>query len=158
MIDLIKELAESARWNLEIFDGKLKISGRILSPIEAQAAGIASKSLMSKMLDLIQEQENQSSEEKEEQDLLQKISALTAEDVLSFGAMQDRVICQVVDQASEDGDSWEKLILVPHEKMQNPSRNALWVGVISQEDKNQIFERAMKGLKGGESALNNFPK
>jgi len=160
MIDMIKQLAEAARWELEIFSGALKIQGRILSPVEAQAAGIASRSLMGKMLELIKEQEK--GEPKEEQDeqqaLLSKISSLTPEDVLSFGNMQDRVLCQVVDKASQDGQSWEKLTLVHHETQQNPSRNALWVGMIPQEDKNKIFERAMQGLKGGELALSNFPK
>ena len=54
---MIKQLAEAARWELEIFSGALKIQGRILSPVEAQAAGIASRSLMGKMLELIKEQE-----------------------------------------------------------------------------------------------------
>ena len=57
MIDVIKKLADAARWELEIFSGALKILGRILSPVEAQAAGIASRSLMGKMLEIIKGQE-----------------------------------------------------------------------------------------------------
>lgn len=159
MIDVIKKLADAARWELEIFDGALKLQGRILSPVEAQAAGIASRSLMGKMLEIIKGQEEGKEEEEDEQDsLLSKIASLTPEDVLNFGNMQDRVLCQVVDKASQDGENWEKLTLVHHEKQQNPARNALWVGMIPQEDKNKIFERAMQGLKGGEIALNSFPK
>ncbi len=159
MIDVIKKLADAARWELEIFDGALKIQGRILSPVEAQAAGIASRSLMGKMLEIVKEQESAKEEEgDEEQILLSKIASLTPEDVLNFGNMQDRVLCQVVDKASQDGENWEKLTLVHHEKQQNPARNALWVGMIPQDDKNKIFERAMQGLKGGEIALNSFPK
>ena len=154
MIDFIKELAESARWELEIFEGKLKISGRVLSPIEAQAAGVASRALMSKMMSLVTDKEE--TEEEEAEQILNKLDSLTAEDVLSFGAMQDRVLCQVVDKVSKDGDSWEKLKLVPHESMQNPARHALWVGVFSQDDKNLIFEKAMSGLKGGEDQLASF--
>ena len=159
MIDVIKKLADAARWELEIFSGALKIQGRILSPVEAQAAGIASRSLMGKMLEIIKGQEEGKQEEEDEQEaLLSKIASLTPEDVLNFGNMQDRVLCQVVDKASQDGENWEKLTLVHHEKQQNPARNALWVGMIPQEDKNKIFERAMQGLKGGELALNSFPK
>tara|TARA_R100000773_G_scaffold22502_1_gene19813 strand:- start:124 stop:603 length:480 start_codon:yes stop_codon:yes gene_type:complete len=159
MIDVIKKLADAARWELEIFSGALKIQGRILSPVEAQAAGIASRSLMGKMLEIIKGQEEESQEQQDEQEaLLSKIASLTPEDVLNFGNMQDRVLCQVVDKASQDGENWEKLTLVHHEKQQNPARNALWVGMIPQEDKNKIFERAMQGLKGGEIALNSFPK
>ena len=159
MIDVIKKLADAARWEIEIFSGALKIQGRILSPVEAQAAGIASRSLMGKMLEIIKGQEEESQEQQDEQEaLLSKIASLTPEDVLNFGNMQDRVLCQVVDKASQDGENWEKLTLVHHEKQQNPARNALWVGMIPQEDKNKIFERAMQGLKGGEIALNSFPK
>lgn len=150
MLNILKDLAEKSRWKIECFDGQLHLSGRVLSPIEAQAAGIASKTLMMKMMQVLNK------EEEAEEQILKKIESLTPEDLLSFGAMQDRILCQVVDKASQDGENWEKLILCHNETQQNPLRNVLWVGVLSQEDKNLIFENAMLSVKGASDSLGNF--
>jgi len=146
MLSVLTEIAEKARWNQEAFQGKLIFSGRVLSPIEAQAAGIASKTLISRMVSSIQQ------EEAEQKTFEQQIENITPEDILTFGAMQDRVLCQVIDKASQDGgESFEKIKLVQFEAQQNPEKNVLWVGMISQEDKNSIFELAMVSVK--EAAL-----
>ena len=122
MLSVLTEIAEKARWKLDAFEGKLKLSGRVLSPIEAQAAGIASKTLISRMMATMKE------DEADPMTFEQKIEKITAEDILTFGAMQDRVLCQVVDKASQDGgETWEKLTLVQFEKQQNPKKNILWV-------------------------------
>ena len=151
MLSVLTEIAEKARWQLDAFQGKLKLSGRILSPIEAQAAGIASKTLISRMMQTMKE------EKEREMTLEQQIEKITPEDILTFGAMQDRVLCQVVDKASQDGgETWEKLTLVQFEKQQNPKKNVLWVGMITQEDKNSIFEEAMMSVKEAADQADNF--
>lgn len=151
MLSVLTEIAEKARWQLDAFQGKLKLSGRILSPIEAQAAGIASKTLISRMMQTMKD------EKESEMTLEQQIEKITPEDILTFGAMQDRVLCQVVDKASQDGgETWEKLTLVQFEKQQNPKKNVLWVGMISQEDKNSIFEEAMMSVKEAADQADNF--
>jgi len=151
MLSVLTEIAEKARWNLTAFNGKLHLSGRVLSPIEAQAAGIASKTLISRMAATM------STEESEQISFEEKLEKITPEDILTFGAMQDRVLCQVVDKASQDdGASWEKLTLVHHEAQQNPAKNVLWVGMISQEDKNAIFEKAMISVKEAADSAENF--
>lgn len=151
MLSVLTEIAEKARWKLDAFEGKLKLSGRVLSPIEAQAAGIASKTLISRMMATMKE------DEAEPMNFEQKIEKITAEDILTFGAMQDRVLCQVVDKASQDGgETWEKLTLVQFEKQQNPKKNILWVGMITQEDKNAIFEEAMMSVKEAADQADNF--
>ncbi len=153
MLSVLTEIAEKARWKLPAFSGKLHLSGRVLSPIEAQAAGIASKTLITRMMSTIRE------EEAEELTLDQKIEKITPEDILTFGAMQDRVLCQVVDKASQDGgETWEKLTLVQYEAQQNPNKNVLWVGMISQDDKNLIFEEAMVSVKEAADKAGNFRK
>jgi hypothetical protein len=153
MLSVLTEIAEKARWQLDAFQGKLKLSGRILSPIEAQAAGIASKTLISRMMQTMKE------EKESEMTLEQQIEKITPEDILTFGAMQDRVLCQVVDKASQDGgETWEKLTLVQFEKQQNPKKNVLWVGMITQEDKNSIFEEAMMSVKEAADQADNFPE
>jgi hypothetical protein len=151
MLSVLTEIAEKARWKLDAFEGKLKLSGRVLSPIEAQAAGIASKTLISRMMATMKE------DEADPMTFEQKIEKITAEDILTFGAMQDRVLCQVVDKASQDGgETWEKLTLVQFEKQQNPKKNILWVGMITQEDKNAIFEEAMMSVKEAADQADNF--
>ena len=151
MLSVLTEIAEKARWQLDAFQGKLKLSGRVLSPIEAQAAGIASKTLISRMMQTIKD------EKESEMTLEQQIEKITPEDILTFGAMQDRVLCQVVDKASQDGgETWEKLTLVQFEKQQNPKKNVLWVGMITQEDKNSIFEEAMMSVKEAADQADNF--
>jgi len=151
MLSVLTEIAEKARWQLDAFQGKLKLSGRILSPIEAQAAGIASKTLISRMMQTMKD------EKESEMTLEQQIEKITPEDILTFGAMQDRVLCQVVDKASQDGgETWEKLTLVQFEKQQNPKKNVLWVGMITQEDKNLIFEEAMMSVKEAADQADNF--
>lgn len=153
MLSVLTEIAEKARWQLSAFQGKLKFSGRVLSPIEAQAAGIASKTLISRMMATMKE------DKPEEMSFEKRIENITAEDILTFGAMQDRVLCQVVDKASQDdGATWEKLTLVQYEKQQNPKKNVLWVGMISQEDKNAIFEQAMMSVKEAAEQAENFPE
>lgn len=151
MLSVLTEIAEKARWQLDAFQGKLKLSGRILSPIEAQAAGIASKTLISRMMQTMKD------EKESEITLEEQIEKITPEDILTFGAMQDRVLCQVVDKASQDGgETWEKLTLVQFEKQQNPKKNILWVGMITQEDKNSIFEEAMMSVKEAADQADNF--
>jgi len=159
MIPILQEIAEKSRWNLLCFNGKLHLSGRILSPIEAQAAGIASKTIMLKMYQAMKQlpTEEESEEEKDNR-LLQQMEKLKPEDLLDFGKMQDRVICQVVDKASQDGEAFEKIHLVPNEGQQNPSRNILWVGLLSQDDKNLIFDAAMVSVKEATESVDKFRK
>lgn len=156
MIPILQEIAEKSRWNLVCFNGKLHLSGRILSPIEAQAAGIASKTIMLKMYQAMKELPEEESEEEKNNRLLQQMEKLNPDDILDFGKMQDRVICQVVDKASQDGESFEKIHLVTNEGQQNPSRNILWVGMLSQDDKNSIFDAAMLSMKEATESVDKF--
>ena len=48
--DILKEIAESAKFEMKIFDGALTIEGRILSPAEVEAAGLASALLASQVI------------------------------------------------------------------------------------------------------------
>lgn len=156
MLPILKEIADKSRWNLKVFEGQLHLSGRILSPIEAQAAGIASKTIMLKMYNAMKEMPTEESEEEKEQRLIHQMESLKPQDLIDFGSMQDRVICQVCDKASEDGENYEKIVLVQNEGQQNPTRNFLWVGMLSQDDKNAIFDAAMYSVKEASPTLDNF--
>ena len=157
MLQILEKIAEKSRWNLTCFQGRLHLSGRILSPIEAQAAGIASKSIMMKMYQAMMEsEEKELSKEEQETEILKKLNSLKADDLLNFGQMQDRVVCQVVDKASEDGEEYERITFVTNEQQQNPARHHLWVGLLSQEDKNAIFEAAMQSVKEATVGVESF--
>ena len=158
MLPILTEIAKKSRWNITAFDGKLHLSGRILSVIEAQSAGIASRALMMKMFQVMKEDEETKAEENltEDEIVIQRLESLKADDLLDFGKMQDRVVCQVTDKASEDGETFEKITFVPNEGQQNPSRNCLWVGLLHQDDKNKIFEAAMISVQEVSDQAENF--
>ena len=48
--DILKEIADAAKFEMMIFDGALRIEGRILSPSEVEAAGLASALLASQVI------------------------------------------------------------------------------------------------------------
>jgi hypothetical protein len=160
MLQILEQLAGKSRWTIACFQDKLHISGRILSPIEAQAAGIASKAIMVKMYEVMLANQDDpkpdQTEEEAQAAMLAKLENLKSEDLINFGQMQDRVICQVVDKASEDGETFERLQLVMNEGQQNPGRNTLWVGILDQEDKNAIFEAAMLSVREATQEVGNF--
>ena len=41
-MNILQEIAKASRWVETIFDGKLTIEGRILSPAESESAGLSS--------------------------------------------------------------------------------------------------------------------
>ena len=158
MLPILTEIAKKSRWNITAFDGKLHLSGRILSVIEAQSAGIASRALMMKMFVALKDDDDTESEENltDDEMMMQRLESLKADDLLDFGKMQDRVVCQVTDKASQDGENFEKISFVPNEGQQNPTRNCLWVGLLSQDDKNKIFEAAMISVQEVSDQAENF--
>ena len=42
MLELLKEIQDSSKFTIPIFDGALLVEGRILSPAEVEAAGLTS--------------------------------------------------------------------------------------------------------------------
>tara|TARA_R100001086_G_scaffold53811_3_gene24074 strand:+ start:9728 stop:10204 length:477 start_codon:yes stop_codon:yes gene_type:complete len=158
MLPILTEIAKKSRWNITAFEGKLHLSGRILSVIEAQSAGIASRALMMKMFVALKDDDDTESEENltDDEMMMQRLESLKADDLLDFGKMQDRVVCQVTDKASQDGENFEKISFVPNEGQQNPTRNCLWVGLLSQDDKNKIFEAAMISVQEVSDQAENF--
>jgi hypothetical protein len=54
MLSFIKEVDDSTKFQIEVFDGKVVLQCRILSPIEAEAAGMSTSLVASSMMDTAQ--------------------------------------------------------------------------------------------------------
>jgi hypothetical protein len=169
MKKFIKEIAASSKWRIAAFGGQLLIEGRILSPAQAQAAGLASGLIASEIafdrtgeeFKALQERiEGQKEEEINPSDLVmltQILKKIRPEQMINLSDHQDRVICQCVQRASMDeGATWDKLTLCMAEGQQNPDQGRLWVGMLTTEDRNEILDKCLKGHKEAALKLSRF--
>ena len=166
--DILKEIAEAAKFNLEIFDGALIIEGRILSPAEVEAAGLASALLASqvikgksqeqitKMQDAAQKA--QDGEVENIDFLLQMANTINPRMLEEMSVKEDQLIIKCVKKCSKDGNRWEPLHLVDAVERQDPKQNRLWVGMLLAEDRKSILDRALKGHKEASDKLKSFRK
>tara|TARA_Y100000004_G_scaffold184490_1_gene233596 strand:+ start:5166 stop:5675 length:510 start_codon:yes stop_codon:yes gene_type:complete len=164
--NILKEIAEAAKFTLEIFDGALKIEGRILSPAEVEAAGLASALLASQVMkgksqDQIQRMKEaaeqvQSGDEGNIDALLAMANNINPRMLEEMSIKEDQLIIKCVKRCSKDGSNWEPLILVDGIERQDPKQNRLWVGMLLSEDRKKILDRAMKGHKEAADRLKSF--
>ncbi len=164
--DILKEIANSAKFEMTIFNGVLKIEGRILSPSEVEAAGLASALLASQVIKGKNQAEIQRMQEAAQaaQDgdtqnldvLLSLANSINPRMLEEMSVKEDRLIMKCVKRCSKDGSRWEPLILVDAIEQQDPSRNKLWVGMLLAEDRKAILDRAMKGHKEAGERLKSF--
>lgn len=164
--DILKEIANSAKFEMTIFNGVLKIEGRILSPSEVEAAGLASALLASQVIKGKDQAEIQKMQEAAQaaQDgdtqnldmLLSLANSINPRMLEEMSVKEDRLIMKCVKRCSKDGSRWEPLILVDAIEQQDPSRNRLWVGMLLAEDRKEILDRAMKGHKEAGERLKSF--
>ena len=150
--NILKEIANSSRWKLPVFDGRIQFEGRILSVKESETAGLASGLIAANLAspeDLKQMQKLSELDEDKESDLeeLIKITRTLKPEMLSkLSESNEKIICQVVKKVSiDDGSTWEKIQLVTAEEQQNADKNILWVGVLSNEDRDSILDKALIG-------------
>ena len=164
--DILREIANSAKFEMTIFNGVLKIEGRILSPSEVEAAGLASALLASQVIKGKNQAEIQRMQEAAQaaQDgdtqnldvLLSLANSINPRMLEEMSVKEDRLIMKCVKRCSKDGSKWEPLILVDAIEQQDPSRNKLWVGMLLAEDRKAILDRAMKGHKEAGERLKSF--
>ena len=164
--DILREIANSAKFEMTIFNGVLKIEGRILSPAEVEAAGLASALLASQVIKGKNQAEIQRMQEAAQaaQDgdtqnldvLLSLANSINPRMLEEMSVKEDRLIMKCVKRCSKDGSKWEPLILVDAIEQQDPSRNKLWVGMLLAEDRKAILDRAMKGHKEAGERLKSF--
>jgi len=164
--DILKEIADAAKFEMKIFDGALKIEGRILSPAEVEAAGLASALLASQVikgksqeqLRAMQEAAEKAQEGEAEniEMLLQMANTINPRMLEEMSVKEDQLIIRCVKRCSKDGAKWEPLHLVDAVERQDPRQNRLWIGMLLAEDRKAILDRAMKGHKEASERLKSF--
>tara|TARA_R100001086_G_C11824341_1_gene254904 strand:+ start:852 stop:1328 length:477 start_codon:yes stop_codon:yes gene_type:complete len=153
-------IASVSRWQLDVFDGRLKIEGRILSVAEAETAGLASGLLLATMAspkELIAAA--QASEDDRMQAILKMSNKIKPSQIAKLNEENDRIICKVIKKGSMDGGkTWEALQVVTAEEQQNPKENKIWVGVFAEKDRQSILDNALEGHKEAVDRAANFRK
>ena len=172
MKDFLKELVQDSFWRVECFGGQVLIEGRILTPTEAERAGLASSLIAAQIIkdqrsagsQAIQDiatkaQEGEDLTEQEQDQLIGFMSSLRPEQLAAMSDQEDRILCEVVKRGSSDGgSSWDRLFLVTGIDQQNPETGALWVGMLSKEDRKAILQAAMSGHEEAAKKAGNFRK
>jgi len=179
---MLKQFIEKAEqvstFEVVCFDGALKLRGNMLSPVEAQAIGLAS-SLIS--VDIIQSSKGKIEElaevsktisdehhpmsEDELVNAMRKLKGIDPEKLRLVGEHQSRVICQCVREAcilTNDNEQdrglgeWEKITIVMHKEQQSAENNRLWVGVIPTDDRVVLVDAIMSQQMEAAEQLRNF--
>ena len=170
MLELLKEIQDSSKFTIPIFDGALLVEGRVLSPAEVEAAGLTSSMIAREIIpkngagsSFMQLQKKISGKEIDEldeetlQQIMDAMSTVKPESLLKMEEQQNKILCLIVQRASQDqGMSWERLHLVTAVDQQNAESNRLWVGMISKDDRVAIMEKALSGHKEAADRVSNF--
>lgn len=167
--NILEEIIASASFTVDVFNGMIKLEGRILSPSEVEAAGLASALLASaifkgqskeqieKTKDIAERVEN--GEVDDISELMDMIGQMSPEQLERIAEREDRLLMRCVRRCSKDGGAnWENLHLVGGIDQQNAKQNRLWVGMLSKEDRKAILDRAMSGHKEAAARLAGFRK
>lgn len=171
MKEALRAITQSAKFTLPIFGGVLQIEGRILSPAETEAAGLTSSMIATEMLPKkaqggfaslqarIAGRKFEDLEDSLVEELIKAMGTLRPESITKMEQAQDRLLTQIVQRASsDDGKTWERLILVTAVDQQNPDSGRLWVGMLSKEDRQAILDQALTGHKEATARLATFRK
>jgi len=165
----IQKIQEATTAKIEVFGGLVVLECKILSPLEAEAAGLASSLVASSVLDPNQLKkiarrkqilERAESEEAGEEDLEQLLNMMQGFDptkLMKIEEHQNKILKQVVIRASEDGgETFEDLVLVDSVEDQDAENNRLWIGAIPKEDRNKIMTVVMNHHKEVVDHLQTF--
>jgi hypothetical protein len=165
--NILEEIIASASFEIDAFDGLIKIEGRILSPSECEAAGLASAMIASAIFkgqNKEQIQDLQRTAKKIEdgdvddiEEILKITSSISPEQMERIAEREDRLLIKCVRRCSKDnGQTWEPLHLVSVVDQQNAKQNRLWVGMLNSEDRKAILDRAMQGHREASDKLKSF--
>lgn len=170
----LEQIANSAVFQIDVFDGLLKLEGRILTPAETESVGLSSSLLASELmasssgssggsiLNLQKEIEGKDFSELEEsqvQRLLDYAKSIKPESLIRISEKEDHLLCKIIRRGSQDkGKTWEKLKLVTAIDQQDAKNGTLWVGVLPKEDRQKILDAAMISKKEAGARLRTFRK
>jgi len=164
--DFLTEVQQQSIFELPIFGSQLFIRGRILSPSEIEKASLMNSLMLQALastgeLSQVQQMSKKLQEDEVDENIMQQaysiLSKIRPEQIEQINKSQDLLVAQCISHArkSED-DEWEKIQIVLTQQEQNPDRNMLWVGMIPQNDRQQIISMAMNGHKGAVERLATF--
>ena len=171
MKEALSRIIAAGRWELPLFGGSVLVRGRILSPAEAESAGLATYLLMTQLADprelarvaSLQKRADEiksgegTDEEMEEFIGLAGKLGINPDALNRMAESQDRLICQVVKSASIDGgQTWERLAMVQREEQQDAAAGRLWIGMLSKEDRDTILSKALQGHKEASERIAGF--
>jgi hypothetical protein len=166
--DFIAEAVQSTFFEIPIFDGRLLIRGRILSPSEIERASLSNSLLLQNVLSdkggMSEVQRLQSELTKPDVDdstierAYKFLERVRPEQLSKVSENQDMIIRNCITHArrADDGESWERIHFVLHQEQQNADSNRLWVGVLSPIDRSAILKRALDGQKEAGERLKSF--
>lgn len=165
----IQRIQEKTTAKIECFGGQVLLECKILSPLEAEAAGLASSLVASSVLDPNQMKkiarkkeilERAEAEDATDQDLEQLLNLMQGFDptkLIKIEDHQNKILKQVVIRASEDGgETFEDLLLVDTIEEQDPENNRLWIGAIPKDDRTKILAVVMNNHKEVTDHLQTF--
>ena len=152
MKHIINQIISQSKFTVSAFAGKLLLEGRILSPSEAHAAGLTSGLLAAAMADPKQlqamSQIKDDGTDQNFEEILQLAKRIRPENIEAMGEAHDKILCRVIKRASSDnGETWQNIILVEGVDQQDAEKNRLWVGMIPEDDRKQILDHALQGHK-----------
>jgi hypothetical protein len=165
----IQKIQEATTAKVEVFGGLVVLECKILSPLEAEAAGLASSLVASSVLDpnqlkklarrkqILERAEAEDAGEEDLEQLLNLMQGFDPAKLMKIEEHQNRILKQVVIRASEDGgETFEDLVLVDSIEEQDAENNQLWVGAIPKEDRNKIMSIVMNHHKEVADHLQTF--
>lgn len=157
-MSILQEIAKASRWVETIFDGKLTIEGRILSPAESESAGLSSALIASTLTSQEDLKKIQDMVEKEpdENDIFEWSKRIKPEKLLELAAQNDKIICSCVRKFSIDGKTFEDFKLVFHEKDQDAEKNHLWIGMIGDSDRAKLLNHCLQGHREAAKRIAGF--
>ena len=165
MREILQKAIEASQFEVKIFSGQLLLQGRILSPAEAYSAGVASSLIAAEIATdrtalefrKLAKKEPDEMEEGEINQLLRMMKKIRPETLENLSEQQNKIICKVIRFASDDeGKTWKPIHLVMNQGQQNAEQSRLWVGIINQEDRQEILSRALEGHKEASKKLEIF--
>jgi len=168
MKEVLSKIIETSYFTCPVFDGQIMLKGRILSPSEAEQAGViqfmVAAQLMEtsqdyKQIEKIKEAQEAGKEEDIITNMLQSLKTMgfKPEMLEKINHHNDKIICQVVKLASVDnGDTWEPIHIVHAAEQQSADNNRLWIGTLPKEDRDALLTKAMEGYKEGRQKLKEF--
>jgi len=165
MKEILQKAINLSQWEAEIFGGALLLQGRILSPSESYAAGVASSLVAAEIatdkttmeIKRLAGKDPEEMKEGEINQLLKMFKKIRPETLENLSEQQNKIICRVVRFASDDkGATWKPIHLVMNQGQQNADQSRLWVGIIGQEDRQIILDSALQGHKEASEKLATF--